>query len=119
MEFQKVNFVFYFSKENGVEEWEEEEEEEEEEAEGAGEEEGDWEWEYYSNEEGWSPVDISEADKDPSKKNYFFGTVNENRVEFIVGRDLKLKNRLDLQNFFIYPIIEGTNYKKSFSYKNL
>ena len=74
---------------------------------------------YYTDEKGWSPVDISEADKDPTKKDYFFGTVNENRVEFIVGRDLKLKNRLDLQNFFIYPIIEGTNYKKSFSYKNL
>ena len=74
---------------------------------------------YYTENEGWTPVDISEADKDPSKEDYFFGTVNKHRVEFIVGRDLKLKNRPELENFFIYPIVEGTDYKKSFSYKNL
>ena len=32
---------------------------------------------------------------------------------------VKLKNRPDTQNFFIYPIVDGTNYTKSFSYKNL
>ena len=74
---------------------------------------------YYTDEKGWTPVDISEADKDPDKADYFFGTVNKNRVEFVVGRDLILKNRTDSENFFIYPIVEGTQYTKSFSYKNL
>ena len=74
---------------------------------------------YYSEGEGWTPVDISEADKDPSKAEYFNGTVNQHRVEFVVGRDLKLKNRPELENFFVYPIVEGTDYEKSFSYKNL
>ncbi len=74
---------------------------------------------YYMQEEGWTPVDISESDKDPSKEDYFFGTLNKDRVEFVVGRDLKLKNRPSTENFFVYPIVEGTTYKKSFSYKNL
>ena len=74
---------------------------------------------YYTDDEGWTPVDISEADKDPSKANYFFGTINENRVEFMVGRDFELKNREYPENFFIYPLVEGTDYTKSFYYKNL
>ncbi|NIN98761.1 MAG: transglutaminase domain-containing protein, partial [Anaerolineae bacterium] len=39
---------------------------------------------------GWVPVDISEADKHPSKVDYFFGTICENRVAFSVGRDILL-----------------------------
>ncbi|MFQ5893760.1 MAG: transglutaminase domain-containing protein [Nitrospinota bacterium] len=39
---------------------------------------------------GWVPVDISEADKDPSKSDYFFGAICENRVAFSVGRDILL-----------------------------
>jgi transglutaminase-like putative cysteine protease len=39
---------------------------------------------------GWVPVDISEADKYPSKIDYFFGTICENRVAFSVGRDILL-----------------------------
>ena len=74
---------------------------------------------YYTEGKGWSPVDISEADKDPSKSDYFFGTVNENRVEFTVGRDFKLKNNNSIVNFFVYPIVKGTDYTKSFYYKNL
>ena len=74
---------------------------------------------YYREKDGWGPVDISEADKDPNKKDYFFGRVNKNRVEFTVGRDFILKNRSEPQNFFVYPIVDGTYYNKSFSYKNL
>ena len=47
------------------------------------------------------------------------GTVNKHRVEFTIGRDFNLKNRSTPQNFFVYPIVRGTNYTKSFSYKNL
>ncbi|MBF0169569.1 MAG: transglutaminase domain-containing protein [Nitrospinae bacterium] len=39
---------------------------------------------------GWIPVDISEAAKDPSKRDYYFGALCENRVRFSVGRDIEL-----------------------------
>tara|TARA_B100000029_G_C17509827_1_gene935805 strand:- start:1220 stop:1549 length:330 start_codon:yes stop_codon:yes gene_type:complete len=74
---------------------------------------------YYVEQEGWYPVDISEADKDSEKVDYYFGKVDENRVEFTVGRDLNLKNYDGYLNFFIYPIVKGTTYSKSFNYKNI
>ena len=80
---------------------------------------------YYVENEGWYPVDISEADKHPEKTDYFFGTVDNNRVEMAVGRDFNLKgNESGSINLFIYPIMEVDNknssaYTKKFSYKNL
>ena len=80
---------------------------------------------YYVENKGWYPVDISEADKAPKKKDYFFGNVCESRVEMMVGRDFELKGyELDIVNLFIYPIMEindkeSSNYKKNFTYKNL
>jgi len=73
---------------------------------------------YYVEGEGWYPVDISEADKDPSKKNYFFGTLTNNRVEFTTGRDIELVHRDKPENFFIYPIVEGTQWDQNFNYSN-
>ncbi len=62
---------------------------------------------FYTEGKGWTPVDISEADKHPEKTDYFFGTVCENRVEFSVGRDLTLENYDNGSvNFFIYPVLE-------------
>jgi hypothetical protein len=74
---------------------------------------------YYTEGKGWTPVDISEADKDPNMSEYFNGTVNEHRIEFVVGRDIELINRDKPENFFVYPIVEGTGFSKSFYYKNL
>ena len=80
---------------------------------------------YYVDGEGWYPVDISEADKDPSKIEYFFGTVDESRVEMMAGRDFKLEGyEGGVVNLFIYPLLEvddkeSNSFKKSFSYKNL
>ena len=74
---------------------------------------------YYVDGEGWYPVDISEADKDPSKIDFFFGRLDCNRVEFTTGRDLELHNYTKHINFFIYPLVEGTTFTKSFSYKNI
>ena len=74
---------------------------------------------YYVEDEGWYPVDISEADKTPEKSDYFFGTVCQNRVEFTTGRDLELKNYKNDVNFFIYPLVEGTTFTKAFSYINI
>lgn len=39
---------------------------------------------------GWAPVDISEASKEPSKGNYYFGSIDENRILFSRGRDVLL-----------------------------
>jgi len=80
---------------------------------------------YYVDNQGWFPVDISEADKDPSRSEYFFGTVCNNRVEMMVGRDFKLDGyEANLVNIFIYPLLEiddkdSNSFKKHFSYKNL
>ena len=80
---------------------------------------------YYKDDKGWTPVDISEADKAPEKSDYFFGTICKNRVEFMVGRDFDLKNyNGGYVNIFIYPIVEvgdisSNNFSKSFYYKDL
>jgi hypothetical protein len=57
---------------------------------------------------GWIPVDISEANKDPTKREYFFGHLCENRVAFSTGRDLILTPRQDGPpvNFLVYPYVE-------------
>jgi transglutaminase-like putative cysteine protease len=56
----------------------------------------------------WVPVDISEANKDPRKRDYYFGNLSEDRVAFSVGRDLDLVPRQagKALNFFIYPYAE-------------
>ena len=80
---------------------------------------------YYVEGEGWYPVDISEADKHPQKSDYFFGTVCENRVEMMVGRDFVLEGYgEETVNLFIYPLLEiddepSTSFTKHFSYKNI
>ena len=80
---------------------------------------------FYEEDKGWTPVDISEADKAPEKKNYFFGTATENRVEMMVGRDFELKGYDEgLVNLFIYPLLEiedqkSKSFTKSFYYKNI
>ena len=80
---------------------------------------------YYVQGKGWYPVDISEADKKPTKKDYYFGTIDQNRVGMMIGRDFVLSGyESGVINFFIYPIIEvndeeSTAFTKNFSYKNL
>lgn len=39
---------------------------------------------------GWFPVDVSEAWKQPEIRDFYFGALDCNRVEFHVGRDLAL-----------------------------
>jgi transglutaminase-like putative cysteine protease len=64
--------------------------------------------EFYAQGIGWIPIDASEAGKDPSKREYFFGAHDENRVEFTRGRDLQLTPHQagDPLNYFIYPYAE-------------
>jgi hypothetical protein len=80
---------------------------------------------YYIKGEGWYPVDISEADKDSNKVDYFFGTIDESRVEMMIGRDFDLEGyEGGITNLFIYPLLEindkkSSKFSKKFSYKNL
>ena len=80
---------------------------------------------YYVESKGWYPVDISEADKDSGKVDYFFGNLCYNRVEMVVGRDFVLEGyEGETVNLFIYPLLEigdkeSNAFTNSFSYKNL
>jgi transglutaminase-like putative cysteine protease len=72
--------------------------------------------EFYARQTGWIPVDISEAWKAKEKRDYFFGSVDANRVQFSTGRDVALSPKQDgpSLNYFIYPYVEvdGTPYEK-------
>jgi len=63
---------------------------------------------FYLDSIGWVPVDISEAWKHPELHDYFFGAHDVNRVQFTVGRDLRLSPAQDGPplNYFIYPYVE-------------
>jgi uncharacterized protein (TIGR03000 family) len=76
---------------------------------------------------GWIAVDISEANKNPKLKDYYFGSLTEDRVTFTTGRDLELSPKQDGEplNFFIYPYVEvgGKPYPqekivRKFSYRD-
>ena len=64
--------------------------------------------EFYINGAGWIPVDISNAWKDKSKKEYYFGSLDKNRIEFTIGRDIILPHTQHPEplNYFIYPYFE-------------
>jgi transglutaminase-like putative cysteine protease len=72
--------------------------------------------EFYSKNIGWIPVDISEAWKAQQKRDYFFGTIDANRVKFSTGRDITLVPKQDGPplNYFVYPYVEvdGKPYDK-------
>ena len=63
---------------------------------------------FHHDRHGWVPVDISEADKHPEMKEYYFGNLTENRVTFTTGRDINLVPRQagEPLNFFVYPYVE-------------
>ncbi|HUO25551.1 MAG TPA: transglutaminase-like domain-containing protein [Candidatus Aquilonibacter sp.] len=63
---------------------------------------------FYIEGKGWIPVDISEAWKHPEKRNYFFGSHDVNRVQFSMGRDLRLNPPQEGKalNYFVYPYVE-------------
>jgi len=64
--------------------------------------------EFYLNGAGWVPVDASEASRHPEKRDYFFGSVDVNRVMFSHGRDIRLspEQKGEPLNFFVYPYAE-------------
>jgi transglutaminase-like putative cysteine protease len=86
-----------------------------------------WAW-FLPDGKGWVPVDISEANKDPRMKEYYFGNLTEDRLVFTTGRDLTLVPKQDGPplNFFIYPYVEvdGKPYpadkiQRRFSYEDV
>ncbi len=72
--------------------------------------------EFYARKSGWIPLDISEAWKAKEKGDYFFGSVDANRVQFSTGRDIALSPKQDgpALNYFVYPYVEvdGRPYDK-------
>jgi len=60
---------------------------------------------------GWVPVDASEAAKstEPTRRDYLFGNLDPDRIQFTVGRDLLLDPPpcAEPLNYFIYPHAEG------------
>ena len=66
-----------------------------------------WAW-FHSEGKGWAPVDISEADKHPEMKEYYFGKLTQDRVAFSTGRDIELVPAASAQplNYLVYPHVE-------------
>jgi len=94
---------------------------------GAGEVAGYHCWaEFWLDGAGWVPVDCSEAQKHPERRDYFFGAHCENRVQLSVGRDLVLAppQAGPPLNYFVYPYAEAdgrplTDLKERFTYRDL
>jgi len=82
---------------------------------------------FYVPGKGWVPVDISEADKAPEKKDYFFGSVCENRVKFSRGRDILLEpnqrgERLNYLGPDPYIEVDGvqfTGFERTIAYRDI
>ena len=82
--------------------------------------------EFYLAGVGWVPVDISEAWKNPAKRDFFFGAHCTNRVFFTYGRDIRLSpdQKGDPLNYFIYPYAETNgqslkNLQTHFSFRDV
>lgn len=83
-------------------------------------------WADFYADQAWVPVDISEAWKDQSKKDYYFGRHDENRVQFSVGRDIRLNppQAGEPVNYFVYPYVESDgkvhqNVSNDFSFEDV
>lgn len=82
--------------------------------------------EFYINPIGWIPIDISEAWKHQELRDYYFGAHDPNRVQFTVGRDIKLNPPQSGKplNYFVYPYVESdrqefSNVAISFSFQDV
>jgi uncharacterized protein (TIGR03000 family) len=77
---------------------------------------------------GWTPVDISEANKNPKLRDYYFGNLTADRLALSTGRDIDLVPKQDGAplNYFVDPYVEvdgkplaADKVKKKFSFKDL
>lgn len=73
---------------------------------------------------GWIPVDASDANRYPERRDSLFGGLDSNRVEFTIGRDIELPGAAaGPVNFIIYPYAEvdgqkHTAIERSFAYRD-
>ncbi|MDQ3023798.1 MAG: transglutaminase domain-containing protein, partial [bacterium] len=45
--------------------------------------------EFWDDQQGWLPIDASEAAKDKTRRDALFGGLDADRVDFVWGRDIK------------------------------
>ncbi|MEE9553936.1 MAG: transglutaminase domain-containing protein [candidate division Zixibacteria bacterium] len=81
--------------------------------------------EFYTDELGWVPVDASEANKHPDKREFFFGSLDQNRIAFTYGRDIDfgIEELSEPLNYLIYPLVlvDGnihSDFEKKFAFSN-
>ncbi|MCB1216995.1 transglutaminase domain-containing protein [bacterium] len=81
--------------------------------------------EFYDDDQGWIPIDASEVAKAPERREELFGNLDNDRIEFVMGRDLAIPGVQDGPlNFLIYPYVEvdgkaRDGFDKNFSYRDL
>jgi transglutaminase-like putative cysteine protease len=81
--------------------------------------------EFFIEGRGWLPIDASEAQKHPHKKEAFFTGLDANRIQFSIGRDIHIpKTRTRRLNYFIYPHVEANgarheSIENRFSYREV
>ena len=83
--------------------------------------------EFYLPDRGWIPVDASDASKATGeRRNYLFGNLDPDRVQFTMGRDIRLDPPpcAETLNYFIYPYAQGDGHAITpvsirLDYKNL
>ena len=63
---------------------------------------------FYIDSIGWIPIDASEAWKQKHLHDYYFGSIDQNRVMFSMGRDIRLNppQQGDPLSYFVYPYAE-------------
>jgi transglutaminase-like putative cysteine protease len=70
--------------------------------------------EFYLPGRGWIPVDASDASKatDAKRRNYLFGNLDPDRVQFTMGRNIRLDPPpcAETLNYFIYPYAQGDGH---------
>jgi transglutaminase-like putative cysteine protease len=81
--------------------------------------------EFYVADRGWVPIDASEANKHPEMRDFLFGALDENRVQFTIGRDVQIPGaNVEALNYVIWPHVEVdgeqyTNVRIHLSYRNV
>jgi hypothetical protein len=65
--------------------------------------------EFYVNGIGWIPVDAFNGWQEPDKRDYFFGSIDAQRVMFSIGRDVPLTPapKVGPLNYIVYPYVEA------------
>lgn len=73
--------------------------------------------EFYVDAKGWFPVDISEAWKNPEKKEYFFGRLDADRFVVGTGRDVTLvpPQNGDPLNWVLDPVAQSRGRRLALS----